>query len=174
MTIPIEYLPDACIDVAQDRELRGLLTTCFTGPQDVVFKTRRYFHEPYPHRWVIRDERGAVVAHIGVHDKKVEAGGEIFRFGGIGEVCVHPDHRGRGYVRETLAVIHDWLARHGFAFSVLYGNPEVYGSSGYVAKENVFCREAVDQAPQRRTVLVKQLTGEPWPVADAYLQGVTF
>ncbi len=28
---------------------------CFTKPQDVVFKDRRYFCEPYPHRWVVRD-----------------------------------------------------------------------------------------------------------------------
>ena len=166
----IEYLADACIDAAQDRELCGLLSTCFTGPVNEVFKTQRYFHEP----WVIRDERGALVAHVGVHEKLVEAGGESHRFGGIAEVCVHPDYRGRGYIKEMLAVIHDWQARHGFVYSILFGKPEVYGSSGYVAVENVYCRAAVDQAPKRMTALVKELAGAPWPAAAAHLQGLMF
>ena len=46
----IEYLSDERVDDALDLEIRGLLTTCFTKPQDVVFKDRRYFREPYPHR----------------------------------------------------------------------------------------------------------------------------
>jgi hypothetical protein len=73
----IEYLSDNSVDDALDQEIRGLLTTCFTKPQDVVFKDRRYFREPYPHRWVIRNGQGVLVAHIGVHEKEVEAEGMI-------------------------------------------------------------------------------------------------
>ena len=171
----IEYLPDACIDAAVDREIRGLLTTCFTGPQDAVFQTRRYFNEPYPHRWIIRDERGALGAHVGVHDKLARAADRDFRFGGIAEVSVRPDCRGRGYVRDTLAVVHEWLARNGFVFSILFGKPEVYGSSGYLAKTNALCSPAAGEAPEHlERVLVKELAGVSWPEGDVTLQGLKF
>ena len=98
MNPKIEYLPDDNVTDTLDYELRSLLTTCFTKPQDVVFRDRQYFQEPYPHRWVIRDENNAIVAHIGVHEKQVETEGRTYRIGGIAEVCVHPDYRGKGYV----------------------------------------------------------------------------
>lgn len=171
----IEYLHDACIDEPLDRELRGLLTTCFRAPQDVVFQTQRYFNEPYPHRWIIRDEHGALAAHIGVHEKQAFAAGRCYRFGGIAEVCVRPDCRGRGYVRDTLEVVHDWLTRNGFVFSVLFGKPEVYGSSGYVSRGNALCQRACGKAPEpMERVLVKELAGVPWPDGEVTLQGLVF
>ena len=117
----IEYLPNDSVTDSMDYELRGLPTTCFTKPKDVVFRDRRYFREPYPHRWVICDENNAIIAHIGVHEKQVETEGLMYRIGGIAEVCVHPDYRGKGYVRMMLKCIHAWLSEHGFAFAVLWG-----------------------------------------------------
>lgn len=112
MSPDIAYLPDDSIDDAGDQELRDLLTTCFTKPQDFVFKTRRYFQEPYKHRWTIRDEHGVLIAHVGVHEKTIEADGQSYRIGGICEVCVHPNYRGRGYVKAMLECVHDWLTEH--------------------------------------------------------------
>ena len=37
----VEYLADSSIDDAGDREVRGLLSTCFTKPGDEVFRARR-------------------------------------------------------------------------------------------------------------------------------------
>lgn len=50
----VDYLSDDNIDDASDRELRSLLSACFTKPGDAVFKTRRFWREPYKHRWTIR------------------------------------------------------------------------------------------------------------------------
>lgn len=169
----IRYLPANSVDAALDRELRALLSTCFTGPQDFVFKHQRYFHEPYNHRWVTRNEQGAIVAHIGVHDKTVEADGQVYRIGGIGDVCVHPDYRGKGYVGLMLAPICEWLAQHGFVFSVLFGNPRVYGSSGYVAVDNVFA-DSEGEGRKQIPAMAVALTDIPWPVSDVYLPGILF
>ena len=105
----IDYLADASIDDALDKEIKALLTSCFKKAKDTVFYERRYFREPYHHRWVMRNDQGVLVAHIGVHDKQVESGGRTFRFGGICEVCVLPECRGRGYIRLMLESIHHWL-----------------------------------------------------------------
>lgn len=169
----IEYLPDSSVDEALDQEIRGLLTTCFTKSQDVVFKTQRCFREPYPHRWIIRGKHGALVAHIGVHEKKVELNGSTFRIGGICEVCVHPDYRGKGYVRMMLNCIHEWLSEHGFCFAVLFGDPLVYGSSGYVRVGNL-----VHGDPEKgwtpAHAMVHEVSSTSWPTGNVRLPGPTF
>lgn len=169
----VNYLPDCLVDDALDAELRRLLVTCFTKPQDIVFKTQRYFCEPYSHRWVIRDERGALVAHMGLHTKQVETGKGVLPVGGIAEVCVHPDYRGRGYVKMMLGRVHAWLSQHGFAFAVLFGDPRVYGSSGYVQ----VCAQMhgggeTGWKPIR--IMVRELSGTPWPQGGVRLPGPTF
>ena len=169
----IKYLPDDSVDVALDEELRRLLTTCFTKPQDVVFRERRYFLEPYHHRWVILDGEGAMVAHIGVHEKRVEAEGQLYRIGGIAEVCVHPEYRGRGYVGMMLQCVHDWLRRHDFTFAVLFGDPRVYGSSGYAEISNLVHgsdKEGWKPVP----AMIKALSATPWPHATVQLPGPKF
>jgi len=172
-TPQIDYLPDSDIDDALDRELRGLLTTCFLKPQDYVFKERRYFREPYPHRWVIRDDDGRLVAHIGVHVKQVLAGEACYPIGGICEVCVHPDYRGRGYVRMMLDVIHQWMGEQDFVFSMLFGDPRIYGSSGYVHVDNLVHGDA-DAGWKPVAGLVRAVASVPWPDGEVRLPGIKF
>ena len=168
------YIRDADVDDALDQEIRGLLTTCFTGPQDWVFKERRYYKDPYPHRWIIRDAQGAMVAHVGGHDREVLADGSSFRIGGIGEVCVHPNYRGRGFVRAMLLEIHDELTQWGFDFALLFGAPNVYGSSGYIEVHNLFHGEGQPEERVPITAMVKELSGKPWPNTKVYLPGQVF
>jgi GNAT superfamily N-acetyltransferase len=174
----IEYIADTAVDGALDRALRELLVVCFTGPQDAVFREHRHFIEPPHHRWFVRGERGDVIAHVAVHDKVVVFAGARHRIGGIADVAVHPEYRGRGYVRRLLATAHTWLAAHGFEYAVLFGDPEVYTSSGYVPVMNLF-QDATDAAgqPCRRAAdgaMVAPLAGRAWPVVEVYLPGQKF
>jgi len=169
----VEYLPDSSVDDALDHDLRSLLATCFTKPEDAVFRHRRYFEEPYPNRWVIRDGRGAIVAHIGGHEKHVEVNGQSYRVGGIGDVCVHPDHRGKGSVRTMLECVHGWLSGHGFVFAVLFGDPRVYGSSGYVEVSNLYYGGGKEGWKQVDG-LVKELSEIAWPGGEVRLPGPKF
>lgn len=169
----VQYLPDDTIDAALDAEIRGLLTTCFTKPEDAVFRTRRHFVEPYPHRWTIRDPQGRLVAHIGVHEKSAEVEGRTLRIGGIAEVCVHPDCRGRGYVKALLARAHDWMRRNGYVFSVLYGDPMVYGSSGYVEVQNL-AYSGDEQGWHPTSGMVRCLADTPWPTVPVLIPGKKF
>lgn len=169
----VTYISDVGVDAMQDREIKGLLTTCFTKPEDVVFQTRRYFKEPYPHRWVILNAKGDLAAHIGLHEKMVESGGLTYRIGGIAEVCVHPEARGKGYVRIMLREIDAWQAQQGFAFSMLFGDPNVYGSSGYVEVGNlVYGGE--DEGWTPATGMIKPLALTPWPTGVVKLYGLKF
>jgi len=173
----IEYLPDASTDASLDAELRNLLTRCFTKPQDVVFKDHRYFCEPYPHRWVINDARRAIIAHAGVHEKAVEADGRWYRIGGLAEVCVHPDYRGRGFVKAMVACIDEWLIAHGYDFAVLFGEPYIYQSSGYVLVNNLVYDEVTPAGEKYKSpspAMVKELSETPWPAGEVHLPGPKF
>jgi len=170
--IKVEYLADSDVDDALDAEIRALLTTCFTKPQDYVFRQRRYFREPYLHRWVIRDRQRAIIAHVGVHDKYFETQGRRFRIGGIAEVCVHPDYRGRGYVKAMLACVHDWLVTQRFDYAMLFGKPGIYSSSGYIQVGNLVLDDETDS--DASNAMVRQLTETPWPTGPVHLPGPKF
>ena len=171
------YLPDSTIDAEIDQQIRDLLTTCFTKDEDGVFRSRRYWKEPYPNRWIIRENQDNLAAHVGVHEKEVRAGARRYRFGGIAEVCVHPDHRGKGYVKAMLAVIHPWLAQEGFTFSILFGDSDVYGSSGYTGIENLYMStdpDAPDSPHEPQTAMVRPLGDINWPEGVVSLLGPHF
>jgi predicted N-acetyltransferase YhbS len=173
----ITYLPDSTIDADIDRQIRALLTTCFTKAEDDIFHHRRFFKEPYPNRWVIHDDRPALVAHIGVHEKEIQTSGKTHRFGGIAEVCVHPDYRGKGYVKAMLAIVHPWLAKRGFEFAVLFGDPDIYGSSGYTEVDNLTMDvdpELPDSPREPVTAMVLALGKAAWPEGEVYLPGPHF
>lgn len=169
----VDYIADGNVDEILDQELRGLLSVCFTKPQDNVFRNRRYFKEPCPHHWVIRDASGALIAHLGVHEKQIESDGIFYSIGGVSEVCVHPDHRGTGGVKSMLHVAHEWMAGRGIPFSVLFGNPQVYGSSGYAPVADIeYGNDTNGWKPGQ--VLVRELSELAWPAGQVRLPGPIF
>lgn len=175
-SIAVEYVADASVDAVLDRSLRDLLTTCFT--KTPAFQERRYYNEPPAHRWFIRGIDGRLAAHVAVHEKQVFAGAEVIPFGGIAEVCVHPDHRGHGHVRVLLQEAHGWLKERAFPFAVLFGHAGIYTSSGYVTVENLY-RDLPDEhghVARRKTdwAMVLPLAGREWPEGEVYLPGPAF
>ena len=174
----IIYVADETVDRVLDQKIRELLVCCFTKPQDRVFETRRYFREPYPHRWIITNQSGFLVAHIGVHEKKIRANSREYRIGGIAEVCVHPEYRGRGLVRKMLGTIHEWLVANGFSFAVLMGDPDVYRSSGYRTVDNLYCRDEAggkdDGWMLLSSAMVCPMSDLLWPNGKVLLSGPPF
>ena len=174
----IQFLEDAAVDAVLDRQLRELLSLCFTKPCDAVFRDRRYFHEPPRWRWFVRGVAGELIAHIAVHDKQIGTAAGELRMAGIAEVCVHPQYRGRGLVRDLLATAHAWLAAQGIPVAMLFGDKKHYASSGYRNISNpirhrnsetgVWITEPSDWA------MVKPLGNLDWPAGVVDLRGPTF
>ena len=129
----VNYIKDADVNEEMNTRLIEILSICFD--KQTVFKTQRYFKEMPHHRWYIKDGN-SIIAHVAVHDKNIKTEKGTIRIGGVAEVCVHPDYRGRGLVRKMLAVIHKWLNENGFDFAMLYGEERVYASSGYSTIKN--------------------------------------
>src|SRR5450759_3875792 len=100
---------------------------------------------------IVRADSSRTIAHVAVHERALMQDWRRISIGGIAEVCVHPDCRGRGLVRHMLHAVHGWLTDREFLFAMLFGKPEVYTTSGYVTVSNVW-REEYDAAglPHRK------------------------
>jgi len=173
----IEYIRDCEVSAALDEQLRALLSACFAGTHNERFKWQRYYQEIPQHRWLMR-EPGRVIAHVAAHEKRIGTAAGEFDICGIAEVAVHPDFRGRGLVKQLLAPAHAAFARAGTPFSFLFGNPKVYGASGYVPVKNALrhfdftCHEWLVRplAP----AMVKLLGTMAWPEGEIDLRGPVF
>ncbi len=177
LDLTLEDLDDAGVDAALDAELRQLLVMCF--PKDeALFSRHRHYREPPHHRWMIRDPAGRLIAHACIHDKRLGSGAGELRIGGVAEVCVHPEWRGRGLVRRLMKEIQGWLGERPFEFAVLFGRTEVYASSGYRNVENPF--RQIDPATGQRVVhpvanaMILPLCGRAWPTGEIDLRGPLF
>jgi predicted N-acetyltransferase YhbS len=173
--ISIIHRLDTEISAMEDHELRLLLLACF--PYETVLLARRYIREAPAHRWLVRSAAGELIAHAAAHDKVISVGGQELRVGGIAEVCVAHPFRGRGLVGKMLGKAHDWMGREGIPFAMLFGQPKVYGSSGYAAIENPIQTEnAMIQQwnPFKGKAMVRAIAGRAWPEGVVDLRGPTF
>ncbi|MGI6087775.1 MAG: GNAT family N-acetyltransferase [Kiritimatiellia bacterium] len=74
---------------------------------------------------------GRLVARIGIYDRRMFLNGKLLRVGAIGGVCTSPEFRGRGYVRALLEDCTNYMRAHDFDVSLLFGEPAIYGKSGW-------------------------------------------
>ncbi len=172
----LSELQDSAVDAEMDRELRALLCLCFTEPEDHVFRERRFFREMPAFRWLVRDAAGELIAHAAVHCKEVTAGSTRIAIGGVAEVCVRTDHRRQGLTKRMLGVVDRFLIDRGTPLAVLFGNPQIYRSSGYRIADNLYHRDLGGDASRwiAGDGMYKELVSGSWPRDPVYLDGPTF
>ena len=171
----IIYRSDEAITAEEDRELRKLLSASF--PFNPIFLARRYFVQRPGHRWLVRGPTGELIAHAALHERTIGTELGDVLIGGVAEVCVAPKQRGLGITRELLRSIHQWLGDRGIAFAMLFGQPKVYLSSGYVPIRNELKSEDLLSRhwnPFGGIPMIKTLSQTPWPAGIIDLRGPTF
>jgi len=173
-----EYVREPDVSEVLDRELRELISGAFSQPHNAFFKERRYAQEMPRHRFLFRAGDGRLIAHLAVHEKVISVGGASVAIGGVAEVCVHESARGRGYVRQLLEHAHRELLESDIGFAFLFGDGDIYGSSGYrhvlapIRRLNHLTNE--HETSVRQDALVKPLTEMPWPEGPIDLRGPFF
>ncbi len=169
----IYYILDSQVSDSLDEALRKLISACFTKPEDIVFKTRRYFIDPPKHRWYCIDESRKILAHIAAHEKTILSQGEKMIVCGISEVCVEPDYRAQGYAKSILKDIHTFMKNEGIKFSLLSGEVGIYQSSGYRSIDNLVFRNRgkIEIFPK---AMMTELNIEKWPTYEVFLEGSYF
>lgn len=171
----LAYRSDLELTSEEDRRLRTLLVSCFS--YNPIFWFRRYYLERPAHRWMARNAAHEIVGHVAVHDKVLGSSDGDIRIGGVAEVCVAPSHRGLGILKGMLRVVHEWMAERDYPFSMLYGQPRIYTSSGYATIENEVRASNSPLrwfVPRRGRPMVKALGALAWPKGRIDLRGPTF
>jgi len=171
----IIYRSDDVITDDEDRELRNLLFSCFSF--NPIFLARRYFIRRPEHRWLVKTPAGQIVAHAALHEKTIGTESGDLLIGGVAEVCVATKHRGLGIAKELLQSIDQWLSARDVPFAMLFGQPKIYASSGYVPMQNELRTDNLLSGhwnPFCGTPMIKALSPIPWPRGIIDLRGSTF
>jgi len=168
-----QYLKDSDVTPALDQKLRALLSQCFVKGQDAeIFSCQRYHQEMPQHRYLMWQGE-ELVAHVAVHDKLVTVSGVTYAISGIAEVCVHPKYRKRGLVKSLMERVNAERLKAGDAFALLFGDEQVYASSGYRCIDNLYVL-----SPQQEWVAVGHamalVLNKAWPTGEVRLVGIPF
>ena len=119
------------------REIMDLINLCFgcTAPDkrldDLLPKCYREQYRPQDSNYVIIDGDGNLTATVGAYDHEIMVCGHRIPCRGIGNVGVHPDHRGRGYMKETMNKSLEDMIADGIELSTLGGRRQRYRYFGY-------------------------------------------
>ena len=171
----VNYIHDTKVGETLNKKLIDLLSICFV--KDPVLKYQRYCKEMPQHRWYI-EEKNKIVAHLALHEKTITTQMGDFPIGGVAEVGVHPDYRGRGSVKKMLIKAHSWLRNNKYPFCVLFGEKEIYSSSGYTLVKNEI-KHLDDKTNQwiievNRHAMKNVLGDIPWPEGLININGPMF
>ncbi len=80
---------------------------------------------------IILDVDGDMRAAVGLYYNTLTVGDEKLKVGGIGNVAVHPDHRGKGYMQFCMLLALDEMKQNMTDFSVLGGARQRYEHFSY-------------------------------------------
>jgi predicted N-acetyltransferase YhbS len=83
------------------------------------------------HSRIVRED-GRIVSHVSIITKYMRIGGSVVKLGGIGDVCTHPDCRGKSYSRALMQDAVRYMGEHDYALSMLYGIKNYYHKFGYI------------------------------------------
>ena len=91
-----------------------------------------YAHPGFAKLHAVAVEDGRIRGTIAMLPVAVHAGGETLRCGYIGSVSVHPRFRGKGYMKELMAMQIAEAKRQGFDFMSLGGQRQRYQYFGFI------------------------------------------
>lgn len=169
----VQYIQDQNVSQALDVRLRTLLSICYREDPDIkILSVQRYFSENPQHRYILWDG-DELIAHIAVHDKKVLVSDKQIPICGIADVCVHPQYRKQGLVKRLLDKVHVDRLKYGDAFSILFGDKDVYASSGYQCADNLLILSSCQEWRIAKDAMVFCLN-KTWPVSEVKLIGIAF
>lgn len=126
-------LPENDITDALDRSIKETLVLCF--PNDAShFQGQRWWHSR--HQWTASalDMGGRFIAGLCVVERTISVGGKTVKTAGIGNVCTHPDFRGRGIIDRIMALALEEARTRNLEAGLLFCKPaleKVYNRMGW-------------------------------------------
>ncbi len=171
----IKFIFDKDVNEELNKKIIQILSVCF--PEQQIFTKQRYYKESPQYRWYIEDD-SMIAAHMAIHEKEITINSDNILIGGVAEVCVHPNYRGKGLAKELLKASEEFIIEKGFKFSVLFGDSKVYSSSGYKQINNKI--KYIDHISGEwiteinKDIMIKNVSDIKWPDGLVNLNGPTF
>jgi predicted N-acetyltransferase YhbS len=129
----IEIVPEHALCAATDAAIGALMDHAF-GPG--AGYGGRSHHKLRHHLRVLGWQNALLIGHVALQLRAIRLGGRPVTIAGVGEVAVHPDHRGAGIgtalMRAAIAQAKGTLAD----FAVLFGYPGLYAPLGFQPQRN--------------------------------------
>ena len=126
-------------DAAQREALLAMLDEVFFSEDDpetqrdfltLLPKLYKEAYAPAEHNLIVAED-GVIKAAIGLYPFEMQVAGETLRVGGIGNVAVTTDARGKGYMIRLMQQALAEMDADGTDYSVLGGHRQRYGYFGY-------------------------------------------
>lgn len=96
--------------------------------------------------YVISDENGDIVSHVGLYPIESVVAGVHVSIGGIGAVSTAPRARGKGYMTELLTHVIEEMRRIGYPVSWLGGDRQRYNTFGWEMASPVYDLSFTDRS----------------------------
>ena len=91
-----------------------------------------YKPEYHPERYnFVTTEDGRLRAAVGAYPFSISVKGTVLKGIGIGNVAVHPMHRGKGYMKDCMNMALDDMKKNGVDFAALGGRRQRYSYFGF-------------------------------------------
>lgn len=173
----LEIIDETQLSVADDREIRTLLCTCF--PPDVVeFSRSRHWHGSAPEFTLIHRGAPGIDAQVGVVRRRVMAGGVPVVVGGIQSLAVLPAWRGSGLAQALMKDCMTEAKRRGIPFGLLFCVPALerfYAQLGWRCLDvDTTMRDESGETVSisgKNIVMTLDLTAAVFPPGDIDVQG---
>ena len=174
----ITIIKEERISSVLDLKIKEGLRSCFPKSRE-FFSRSRAWHGAVSAFSVVVEEHDAVVAHVGVVDRVIKAGDSHLRVGGVQNVFVLHDYRGKGISDKIMTVAMDEAGRLGFDAGLLFCLPalaKVYARCGWkLLSEDTIIRvnEEGEEVvlPGENIAMFYPLKIEEFPAGTIHLQG---
>lgn len=110
-----------------------------TRPHFLDFLPKLYKKE-YNHceKNMVVSEDGKWLAAVGLYINEMKVGGEKLLCGGIGNVAVSEEHRGKGYMKDCMRLCFEKCCKEDVDFMILGGQRQRYGYFGFEPAGTVY------------------------------------
>jgi len=171
-------VPEAALSPSGRAEIRGFLVAAYAPRFSAIFSLYDFWGGPAEARVILRDDRGAIAAHLGFSLRTIAVGEAPVRVAGVGAVATAPTQRGRGAGRAIFAALARHLAATDAAFALLECRDAVvpfYARCGF--GRSVRTVTAVDPETgltdvSTSNLMTMPLAGVPFPPGDVDLRGM--
>jgi len=129
----LRVIDELQMDAVMEAAVRAALQACFPRDREHYGRTRDW-HGSAPAWTVVLQEGEAVVAHVGVVDRRIRVGGQPLRVFGPQGVCVRPEHRGKRLVDKVLSAAVDEARRREIQWGMLFcqqATMRIYARTGW-------------------------------------------